>query len=219
MNTYSYKDISKFGPQTQSPVNNPLTYCLGNSMDQRFLHGSNADIYGQHSRPCQLFLSQYCAGKWDQFCEIASKDKSTQYPNQAGSCINCNTDTYGYLTAGESLILNTAATKYLVKMHGAHKKYEPFDPTVPTSPMISYWVNDNCSYYKTGIPEYAVDPKKIDDDVVMDKILQKPIIAMNILINIYNTMKRYGTLKQLQNTKLGRFYNSHPYFIQKGGLK
>lgn len=214
MNTSSYKNISSFGSQTQqSLVNHPLTYCLGDSMDQRFLHGSNADIYGQNSRHCQLFLSQYCADNWDSFCEDASKNNSIQYPNQIGN------GTYEYLTAGENLIQTTAERKYLVKMHGAYKKYEPFDPNVPTSPMISYWVNNNCSSScEVGIPEYAVDPKKIDDDIVMDKILQNPNIAKKILINIYNTMKRYDTLKELENTKLGRFYNSHPYFIQKGGL-
>ena len=103
-------------------------------------------------------------------------------------------------------------------MHNAHKKFEPFDPTVPTSPMISYWVSNNCSYSNTGVPEYSVDPKKINNDPVMKKILSKPNIAFNILINIYNTMKRYGTLHELKETKLGKFYNKHPYFKAKGGL-
>ncbi len=216
MNTYSYKDISDFGSNAHSAVNNPLTYCLGNNMEQRFLHGGHADIYGQHSRPCQLFLSQYCADKWDGFCELASRNQSTHYPEQSEGCtglVACNG-----LTTGEALIYNTATRKYLIKMHNAHKKYEPFDPTVPTSPMISYWVSDNCSYSQKGVPEYAVDPKKIDDDIVMDKILTKPIIAMNILINIYNTMKRHGTLNSLKETKLGHFYNFHPYFKAKGGV-
>jgi hypothetical protein len=52
----------------------------------------------------------------------------------------------------------------------------------------------------------------------MDKILDKPDIAINILINIYNTMKRKNKLSLLKNTKLGTFYQSQPYFIQKGGI-
>jgi hypothetical protein len=48
--------------------------------------------------------------------------------------------------------------------------------------------------------------------------LENPKIVMNILINIYNTMKRHGTLSKLRKTKLGQFYNWHPYFKSKGGI-
>jgi len=214
----NYSNISDFGSNAYSAVNNPLTYCMGNTMDQRFMHGGHSDTYGQHSRPCQLFMSEYCADKWDDFCEVASKNMNTYYPDQYEGCTLGGGVACRGLTAGEALIHNTAARKYLIKMHGAHKKYEPFDPTVPTSPMISYWVSDNCSYSNVGVPEYGVDPKNIDNDPVMDKILEKPIIAFNILINIYNTMKRKGTLNQLKGTKLSHFYNTHEYFKSKGGL-
>jgi hypothetical protein len=63
-----------------------------------------------------------------------------------------------------------------------------------------------------------VDPKTIDSDPVMDKLLARPIIGINILTNIYNTMKRYGTLAQLKGTKLGNFYNHNRYFRAKGGV-
>lgn len=213
MNNYSYKSVSDFGSKEYSPINNPLTYCIGNNMDQRFLHGGNADTYGNSSRQCQLFMADYCASGWDDFCEIESKNTNRSYPSHIQGCIDIGESCGG--TAGESLIANTASRKYLVKMHHAHENYEPFDPTVANSPMIRYWVND-CGRY--GVPEYAVDPEKIDQDVVMDKILEDPKIAMNILINIYNTMKRYGTLSKLRKTKLGQFYNWHPYFKSKGGV-
>jgi hypothetical protein len=210
---YLYKSISDFGSRDYSPINNPLTYCIGNNMDQRFLHGGNADIYGNGSEQCQLFMADYCASEWDDFCEIESRNNSKSFPAHIQGCIDIGESCGG--TAGESLIANTASRKYLVKMHYAHEKYEPFDPTVANSPMIRYWVSD-CGRY--AVPEYAVDPENIDQDIVMDKILENPKIAMNILINIYNTMKRYGTLSKLRKTKLGQFYNLHPYFKSKGGV-
>ena len=167
MNNYSYKSVSDFGSNEYSPINNPLTYCIGNNMDQRFLHGGNADAYGNSSRQCQLFMSDYCASGWDDFCEIESKNTNRSYPSHIQGCIDIGESCGG--TAGESLIANTASRKYLLKMHNAHENYEPFDPTVANSPMIRYWVND-CGRY--GVPEYAVDPEKIDQDVVMDKILE-----------------------------------------------
>ena len=216
----SYASISSFGSNAHSDVNNPLTYCLNDNMDQRFLHGSNADIYGQHSRPCQLFLSEYCANGWDSFCEAASLNTNSWTPNNMQCCLLGGDVACRGLNAGEVLIQNTAARKYLVKMFGAKKAYEPFDPNVATSPLISYWVPDNgCPVTNSySIPVYAVDPKTIDNDPVMDKILAKPGIAATILVNIYNTMKRMGTLSELKGTKLGYFYMVTPYFKAKGGV-
>lgn len=216
-NRNTYKSVSEFGSNSYSPVNNPLTYCMGQNMDQCFLHGGNARIYGQHSKPCQQYLSQYCADKWDGFCEFASQNISVMYPDQFSDSTNAGVVGCNGGTAGDALIFNTAARKYLSKMNGAHKKWEPFDPTVATSPMVSYWVSDYASSTQ-GIPEYSVNSKEIDNDPVMNKILAKPVIAMNILINIYNTMKRYNTISSLKGTRLGNFYNNHPYFKSKGGI-
>ena len=60
--------------------------------------------------------------------------------------------------------------------------------------------------------------KTIDSDVIMDKILNKPIIALDILINIFNTMSREGTIGELQGTKLGKFYSENSYFKDKAYL-
>ena len=214
MKNYSYKSISKFGPNEYSDVNNPLTYCIGNNMDQRFIHGSMAPVNGNNSTECQLFMSDYCAVGWDGFCELESKNTSRSFPVQPPGGVIDSSLCMG--KAGDLLIANTAARKYLLKMHNATEKYQPFDPNVANSPMIRYWVSNSGS--DSGVPEYAVDPKKIDDDVLMDKILENPNIALHILINIYNTMKRHDTLFELKRTKLGKFYNSHQYFKEKGGV-
>jgi|TARA_B110000259_G_C14022343_1_gene403488 hypothetical protein len=206
----SYKSLQNIAPNINLPTINPLTYCTGDDLDIRFTHGGHADTYGQYSRPCQLYVPDYCSQGWDQFCEVMSQNTNRQFPNNYNFCEkNCQN-----LNFGEALIHNTASRKYLVKMHNGEKKYEPFDPTVANSPMISYWTSNN----QNLIPEYEVNPQTIDQDVVMDKILDKPDIAINILINIYNTMKRKNKLSLLKNTKLGTFYQSQPYFIQKGGI-
>ena len=56
----SYKSISEFGVNNYSHINNPLSYCLDNTLEQRFLHGSHSETLGQHGKSCQLFLSEYC---------------------------------------------------------------------------------------------------------------------------------------------------------------
>jgi len=122
------------------------------------------------------------------------------------------------ITQGEILIHNTAARKYLQRMHGGHEVYEPFDPNVASSPVISYYIPGRCTLTGRHVATYAVDPSTIDGDVVMDKLLMTPAIAPMILVNIYNTMKNSGELVKLRGTKLGHFYTVIPYFKDRGGL-
>lgn len=218
----NYSSISNFGPNTVSEVNNPLSYCMNNNADQQFLHGSSSYTLGQYSKPCQIFMSEYCSQGWDGFCEKASQNNNSSFPNQvleSCPCSNCPNEINGHRpTAGQILIHNTAARKYLVHMYNGEVKSELFDPNVPTSPRISYYVPDTKSCFTRMIPVYAVDPKTIDNDIVMDKILAEPGIFPVGLINIYNTMKKHNTLKDLKGTKLGNFYNNVKFFKDKGGL-
>ena len=220
-----YTTISNFGKkQKNDVVNNPLTYCINNTYDRKFNHGETVvNTGGQHCENCQWFLSDYCAQGWDNFCELASKNKDTRWPNQIELQKNNPTilsEIYG-LTAGETLIRNTASRKYLVELINGEKKFEPFDPIVANSPLISKWVNSTCDqnngyYINDGkmTPIYSVNPFIIDDDIVMDKILMNPKIAIDILLNIYKTLKRKHELIYLNNTKLGNFFLNNKYMFK-----
>ena len=201
----SYSKITNFGPNEYSPSNNPISYCIGSS--DKFLHGSSSvNIEGQQSRQCQLFLSDYCANKWDDYCELASKNASHSYPNNMGSFEITEELLQRGLNAGDMLLYNTAKRKYLKEMINGEQKFEPFDPTVSTSPLISYWVSKNGPGSKT-VPVYAVDASTVDQDVLMNKLLDKPIVAIDILVNIINTAKRDGTINTLKGTRLGNYFN------------
>lgn len=211
----TYKCISNFGQGAKNDHSaSPLTYCLDQTMDTQFVHGSIAQtIGGANGKHCQSFMSQYCANDWNNVCEHASRNRSKMYPNnlqkcQTGSDVECNG-----LTAGDILIQNTATRKYLVEMIGnCSLKYEPFDPTIPESPLVAFWDNGcNTQGNRGCIPVYAVDPKKIDNDPVMNKILSKPIIAWSLLVNIYNTSKRNNKLNELKGTRIYGFFMSTPF--------
>ncbi len=198
----NYTRIKNFGRNAVSEVNNPLTYCLTTGLDSAFMHGGQANILGRNSRPCQLFLSEYCAQGWDNFCEIASENQNISFPNgmtrPCGGCSPVGT------TQGDMLIRNTAERKYLVQMINGQQVFEPFDPLVASSPMISSW--RPVGFQLNMAPIFAVNPNTIDNDIVMDKILARPHIARDILTNIFHTMKRLNTLQNLKGTKLGNFY-------------
>lgn len=218
----NYSKISDFGPNTVSEVNNPLSYCMTNQLDQKFLHGSSASVLGKYGSQCQLFMSEYGAQKWDHFCEIASRDANISFPNtvlESCLCSSCPNEIDGRpTTAGDIFVHNVASRKYLVHMYNGKIASKPFDVNVASSPMISYYTPDSSQCSNPMIPVYAVNPKTIDEDIVMDKILAKPGIWKIGLINIYNTMKRAGTLKDLNGTKLGNFYNTFNFFKAKGGI-
>ena len=180
--------------------NDPLTFCVGNSASQRFNHGSSADTYGQNSNACQVLMSQRCAKKWDDVCEYAYSGRGNEeHGTRAGTMFAGNKQVIG-LTPGDILLKNTAEEKYRIAMHGCSVKTESFNPMNPASQCISYYVGINC------VPEFAVDPSTIDQDIVMNRILDNPRIAVQMLINIKNTMRRRGTLAQLRGTRLGTFY-------------
>jgi hypothetical protein len=178
------------------------------------MHGEVAKtVAGKDSRNCQAFMAQYCATKWDNICEYASKDTDTAYPNTLERCSGSSQAVCKGMTSGDILIYNTASRKYLEKMGGTCSiTYQPFDPTVASSPIISMW-EGSCNQQGNGgcIPVYSVNPKTIDKDPVMNKILAKPKIAFNILVNIYNWALRRKTLEQLKGTKLYAFFKSHPF--------
>lgn len=207
----NYTSIKNFGSNAISEVNNPLTYCLTTDLDSAFMHGGQANVLRRDSRPCQLFLSEYCAQGWDNFCEVASHNQNISFPN--GMTTPCGGCQAPGTTQGDMLIRNTAERKYLVRMINGQQVFESFDPVVANSPMISSWRPVGCQVGGCGFgqltmaPIYAVNPNTIDGDVVMDKILARPHIAKDMLVNIYNTMKRLNTLQNLKGTKLGNFYD------------
>lgn len=216
----SYAKIGQFGSSSSS-LSNPLSYCAVSQLDSSFNH-TLGRLNGPDSGKCQAFMAGYCANKWDGVCEYMSHNQTRHYPNTVQQCNSGGGSCQGgglgnALSRGELLIRNTAQEKYMKAMPtNFERKYEPFDPTVADSPLIGKWVptGNSCG---SGLcnageniyaPIYDVDPKTIDSDPVMQKLLANPKIAPDILLNIYNTNKNLGTLDKLQGTKLYGMFSS-----------
>jgi hypothetical protein len=223
----NYTRISNVGCSTALDAveskNNPLTYCLNNTIDQRFSHGSSAiTVDGQGSRACQLYLPDYCSNDWDEFCELASQNTNTWIPNSWGLTASPEEDFLKGLNAGQKLIYNTARRKYLRGMVNCVQYFEPFDPTVADSPLISFWDSETPGDGTICTPIFDISEQQaatLDQDPVMNKILDNPYIAIDLLTNIFHTKRREGTLLQLRGTRLGKFYeNNYQKFGGLGGL-
>lgn len=215
----SYATIAEFGPSAgMGAESSPLSYCALSGLESGFQHtlGSANSNMGPSNSQCQRFMAQYCATNpngWDGVCEYLSQNTQRSLPNTVSACNGPNGSCFGSgiggaTTTGQNLIRNTAAEKYLKYMSGnCRRDYEPFDPTVAASPLISTWVSANDAPNQC-IPIYDVDARTIDSDVVMNKILTQPWIAMDILVNIFNNRVRTGTLDELKGTKLYQFFQS-----------
>ena len=183
-----YRLISSIGQHSQNN-SNPLNYCLVTELDSGFNNGNYSKIT-YNSKKCQDFMSTYCSTNWNQICEISSQNLDS---------VNNN------VQYGDLLIANTASKKYITEMGGCNIKYEPFDSTVSNSPLISYWTGTDC------IPVYEVNPQTIDSDPVMNQLLNKPTIAFDILLNIYNTSLRKNTINSLKGTKIYNYFQSESF--------
>lgn len=208
MRTSSYSTISKFG-QNQAQcygTNDPLTYCLQDNMDKNFHHSPNGSAYGPRSKQCQVYMAQRCANNWDGFCEYFYQSHGTsgswpdnqKWPN-TGTVNKQNIPEF--LTTGEQLLQNTAERKYC-SFENCNEKQEPFDPLVVNSPTITY--------YQSGpgcVQTCKVNPREIDNDPVMNRILMDPMVGGSTLINICNTSKNQGI--NLSGTKVGQFCDAY----------
>ena len=212
--SYQYQNISSFGPQVKGlAVNNPLSYCLSNPMDNSFMHGGHAGrILNRSSKPCQSYISEYCSNNWDEYCELESKNNSS-LSNSLNTEQNTLTNATVGLTAGEVLIYNTALKKYVIRREGNCKLISTqFDPAVASSPMFNEWIGGDedcfagCKPVGECVPIYGVNPSTINSDPLMNKILDKPSIAIDILKKIYFGMKKDKTLSQLKGTRIGSFF-------------
>ena len=204
----SYMPISQFGntKQNQTNFNDPLTFCLADTMDKNFQHGAMGVTAGPRSSKCQAFMAERCANKWDGFCEYFYRKhrSNNEWPNTRVWPDTFTpkfwTDQTSTLTIGDQLLKNAAETKYCE--YPACAPYtEPFDPTNPNSAKVTYWRARDGSGGGC-IPVCRVNPATVNDDVVMNHMLANPNAASNTIINICNTSRREGT--DLSGTKLGR---------------
>lgn len=218
----NYRPISNVAPKFQDPARtDPLLYCLLDTMDSQFLHGSSGRLFGKYNENCTRFLSNRCAKQWDDICESVSRDKTTNFPNTADSIENV----YGKnkcLPYGDQIIRDAALQRFKVATMNCNVRCEPHDPLNANSPLICYETRDSCSLrdQRNGVcfgsanrgeckRIYTILPEQIatlDQDPLMNKILERPHLAMDLLIGIYENMKQDKTLSSLIGTRLGQFY-------------
>ncbi|MBL4898472.1 MAG: hypothetical protein JKX76_02365 [Colwellia sp.] len=176
----------------------PWELCISQDPDAKYTN-ILSDSHGQNSKNCQIFMAEDCANDWSDNCDFVYQNASaTTYPNQAsrsGSTLDIN------LTAGEKLLQNSAERAYCTFDSRCTAVQYPFDPNNPNSPMLTdYRAPDGSDYQCQKV--CTVDPSKMKNDRLMDRMVQNPRACASTLTNIFETTKRQGV--SLKGTKLHR---------------
>lgn len=207
----SYSSYGKFGSCT-TPTNY-YAVCLDNSIDANFETGMGNYQLGYRSPNCQLLLSEYIANnsnksdKFDTISTIAMQQKGTGFPNYFNANCNFQGDpSTGFIAEqdyGDYLVDNAGKMKYCQFTNATLNNYL-FNPNDPSSPTITQVVGSNIR------PVCSVDPKVIDKDILMNKILEQPQKHLVLLRNIYNNV----SMENLKGTKLGNFYELNKNYFK-----
>jgi hypothetical protein len=218
-----YRPIAQFAPKINTAYStDPMFYCSTDYITSQMLHGTQGRTFGHGNRACAEWMSERCSKNWDQVCEAASLNKDASLPDMT---VAITGEMNMGLSQGEILIRDAAYKKYRVSSN-CNTKCEPFDPTVPNSPMICYQTSDSCGYGPSradackdknvcsdgsGVcsSKYSLTRSQIQQlnrDIIMNKLIDKAEIAPILLANIYNSLLVEGRLLELKGTRLGAFY-------------
>lgn len=204
----NYARMQNFGKGSMKPHcegdNTPLTYCLAQTCDKNFQNAPYGIFQGPESRSCQLYMGDRCAKQWDGFCEYMYQQykNPSDFPNNRARpnmfTANPLFSEVSTSTMGDAFLDNVLKQRFC-QFPNCVKKCEKFDPLVPNSPDIFYWIGKN---NEKCIPVCnLIDPKTIDQDPVMNHALDNPKACWETLVNIINTCKNQGI--DLSGTRLG----------------
>jgi hypothetical protein len=203
----SYAKIRNFGTSTTQP--NYYAAALNSTINGNFYMAQPAFQFDNRSLNGQLLLSSHIAdnseksNKFDDVSLAAINLKGSGFPNQVP---NSYYDSKPYspntvLQYGDMFVENAARMRYCIYPNGSYYKF-PYNPYDPDSPMLTQIIGTD-----SLTPVCTVDPSRVDNDPLMNRILEQPEKHTNLLNNIYKNTKG------LEGTRLGQFFaDNTPYF-------
>lgn len=220
----SYPKFINFGKainnQVNDPVNdsNPLTYCLFPTLNAQFVHGSTSAnlLYSPYSPNCQSFMVDYCSKNWDGFCEAYNAINIDRvWPNNAAVDVAAqqyaNSFQGFYPTAGENLIRNVVHRRFIA-FPNLKTTYQPFDPNVANSPVISY----TGPYASESSIVINLDtPANIDKDQFVHLMIRNPRPSFDVLARIYLAVQRKDKNVRIGGTIIDDFFRKNSELFER----
>lgn len=204
----------------QNPLDssNPLTYCMFPTLNSQFFHGSASGgfLYGNQNPSCLSFMADRCEKEWDGYCQAyMALNNDTYWPNSAVIDSTAYTFAKNYLnfkpTIGQDLLRNACYRKFIF-IPGQVVNYNQFDSTVANSPFIKQY--DNLVPVFSHVKNLN-DPKIIDNDIHVQKMIQYPQICLDVLGRIYLSYINNDKNINIKNSILEKYFINNQKFYNE----
>lgn len=195
-----YSTISNLGRSVNYHTEqaDPLTYCLYPNYNSEFIHGSTVSnlLSSPQSDSCQVYMSERCAEKWDEACDVYfKKNQDTFWPNMGAVDLLSQKRANNFLqftpTTGENMIRNAVEKRFFIYPTATVEKV-PFDPNMASSPFITRIFVDNMS------PTWALHPMAVgnihDNDHYTNLMLQNSKVCFDLIARFHKMFKQQPVL-------------------------
>jgi thiol-disulfide isomerase/thioredoxin len=221
-----YTTISNLGKSVDYHTDqaNPLTYCLYPNFNSQWIHGSTTTnkLMTPNCEPCQSYMSQRCANKWDEACDIYTQhNQDTSWPNMGAIDQFSQKKANNFLqftpNSGENLIRNSVEKRFFL-YPAASTIYAPFDPNMASSPMYTKISTES------SVPRWTLNPTTMgtlhDNDHYTNLMLNNPQACFDLLARFHKlSMEQPQTFLQLSgsnsNNKMKSFLSANNSTFQK----
>lgn len=195
-----YSTISNLGKSVNYHTDqaDPLTYCLSPNYNSEWMHGSTVSnlLNTPQSEPCQLYMSERCAQKWDDACNVYyDKNQDTFWPNLGAIDLQSQKRANNFLqyspTTGENMIRNAVEKRFFVYPNAASEKV-PFDPNMASSPLFTRINVDSLT------PAWVLHPMAVgtlhDNDHYTNLMLQNSKPCFDLIARFHKIFKQQPVL-------------------------
>lgn len=203
--SFPYVQISKFGKNLNPVLTvDPVASSIYKDPDSTFDIGELAILYGPRTKNSQLYMAEKCSKNWDGACEFLSRNIVDTCPNSAKvqSALFQTVNRPGTQTIGDILVENASVRRFC-DLNSCALQSEPYDPTNPNSVWVTSY---GCGGTEPCLP-LCMPPDEPDSDILMNKVLDKPELHTDLLVNMYKNVMKNNLRQKYANTRIGQIFN------------
>lgn len=214
--TFPYVPIARFGAKMDPVFSiDPVASSVYKDIDSDFDIGEMAINYGPRTKKSMLFMADKCSKKWDGACEFLSRNEdSNAICNQAriSSPLFRRVNAPGTQTIGDILVENSAVRRFC-DLSSCAVTSEPYDPTNP----YSVWTKQYGCCGSTVCMPVCMPPDEPDKDILLNKVLDKPHLHLDLLINMYKNVNQQGLRAKFTANRVGRIFAIFDTYVKMHG--
>lgn len=208
--SFPYARIATFGQLNPVLRTDPVGYSIYKDIDSSFDIGPTSRLFGPEQPNSQLYMAEKCAKNWDGACELLSRNNDGTKCN-AGKVESplFKTPSPPGMTIGDFLVENAAVLRFC-DMSSCKMTHESYNPMDPSSPFVTSYSGDG---YSECLP-VCKPPENPDADVLLNKVLNKPHLHVDLLVNMYRNVSKQERDKYA-NTRLGMIFGVLDAYFNK----